>query len=208
MKKKAKNSITPKLEFELLEKGYRNIVGIDEVGRGAWAGPMTLCGYSFSADTIIIPGINDSKKLSKSKREFFSNKLELDNYKIVDIPPQLIDKEGLSSTIVTAINVIIDHFKSAESFFLIDGYFPEDFGKNTTQIKKGDEKHYSIACASVLAKCSRDDYLSSLALEFPGYGFETNAGYGTKEHRAALESYGVTEIHRKSYKPIQKLTDE
>jgi len=196
---------TNNLEGKLLSSTkYSQIVGIDEAGRGAWAGPVSVGYYIYTKDTIINPIITDSKLLSHKKRQDILAKYNTASYNVLFGSPTLIDKLGIGKTIEKLILDIVKMFDN-NTFFLIDGQFSKNLGPNTLQINKGDVKHYSIAAASIGAKELRDEIMVDYGKKYPNYGFENHVGYGTKAHQEALQKYGVLDIHRKSYKPIAKL---
>ena len=208
MKNLNKNIPDVSLELALLQKGYKRIIGIDEAGRGAWAGPVSIGAYIFKIDTTIIEGVKDSKLLTPGKREFLFQKLFNIENSIIELGEvETINKKGIGRTIVDVISSIIQKKQNETTFFLIDGIFSKNFGKNTKQIIKGDQLHYSISCASVLAKVFRDRILTELSKEYKGYLFEKHKGYGTKAHQEALQIYGISKIHRLNYKPIIKLAN-
>ncbi|MHB8362909.1 MAG: ribonuclease HII [Patescibacteria group bacterium] len=185
------------LEQDLLLK-YPNIIGIDEVGRGPLAGPVVIAGYKLLYNTKINPGVNDSKKLSKVKRETLNNFLkEEGHYYISIISNDYIDEFGISSAIVKGINEIIINLKP--KYTLIDGYFKEKFNTDYSMVVKGDQTHYSIASASIIAKVKRDEIMDEYSRIYPNYEFEKHVGYGTKKHIELIRSNGICEIHRKSF---------
>ncbi len=197
--------LKPHFEIDLLsdkENNYRRIIGIDEVGRGSWAGPVAIGVYFYDLESEFVSGITDSKKLSIKKRESAYRLLSKHNYSVKIGSVQMIDKYGIGKTIEKLILQTVNLFNDGETFFLIDGTFRQDFGIHSRKIIKGDLNHYSIAAASILAKVERDNMMKELSNKFTGYGFERNKGYGTKFHRDALKSLGITEIHRKSFKSI------
>ncbi|MHB8443216.1 MAG: ribonuclease HII [Patescibacteria group bacterium] len=185
------------LEQDLLLK-YPNIIGIDEVGRGPLAGPVIMAGYKLLYNTKINPGVNDSKKLSKVKREVLNNFLKKEgSYYISIISNDYIDEFGISSAIVKGINEIIINLNPR--YTLIDGYFKEKFDTDYSMVVKGDQTHYSIASASIIAKVKRDEIMDEYSRIYPNYEFEKNVGYGTKKHIELIRSNGICAIHRKSF---------
>ena len=185
------------LEQDLLLK-YPNIIGIDEVGRGPLAGPVIMAGYKLLYNTKINPGVNDSKKLSKVKREVLNNFLKKEgSYYISIISNDYIDEFGISSAIVKGINEIIINLNPR--YTLIDGYFKEKFDTDYSMVVKGDQNHYSIASASIIAKVKRDEIMDEYSRIYPNYEFEKNVGYGTKKHIELIRSNGICAIHRKSF---------
>ncbi|MDQ6985016.1 MAG: ribonuclease HII [Candidatus Dojkabacteria bacterium] len=196
-------------ETRILAEGkYKRIIGIDEVGRGCWAGPVTVTAFIYSSDSGHVDNVTDSKKISLKKREEVYEKLSLNNYQTLYGDIDLIDSVGIGKSVIKLIEDLCKLLNTPDTLFLIDGRFSEDFGKNTIQVIKGDLKYYSIAAASIIAKVERDRLMNELSLKFPGYGLEAHKGYGTKKHIDALKSLGVTEIHRKSYKPIKNFLNE
>jgi len=196
------------LELKLLARGFSTVVGIDEAGRGAWAGPVSIGYYAVDQTTYYLPGITDSKKLSIKKRDEFFQQLFPATSQVLFVSPDKIDQLGISRVIELAILEIMQRFDNEKTFFIIDGQFSRNLGCNTMKIIQGDVKHYAIAAASIIAKVSRDVLMKKLAQDYPGYGLENHVGYGTKAHQLALESLGVLSIHRKSYRPIQLLLNQ
>lgn len=194
------------LELELLSQGYNKIVGIDEVGRGCFAGPVYVCGYVYRIDSKVLDGVNDSKLISAKKRLRFYQELTKDDFVVKSLSAKDIDTTGIGMAVTNLIQDIVKGFDD-KTFFLIDGLFKENFSKNSKQVTKGDSTHYSISCASIIAKVQRDEYMQTIASKYPEYGFEKNVGYGTAIHRHAIEKYGITPIHRKSFKPMKVYTD-
>lgn len=188
---------------------YAWYIGIDEVGRGPLAGPVTLCAVAFRKRTIdIFNGVKDSKQLTEKKRGEWLKKIENEKQKgniIYSLSSQnnkLIDHKGISLVIKDAIKNCLDELKlnPQESFVLLDGSLraPEQYIYQETIIK-GDEKEQIIGVASVIAKVNRDAFMCARALQYPEYGFERHKGYGTKSHYEAIIKHGLCEIHRRSY---------
>lgn len=196
----------------------KNIIGIDEVGRGPLAGPVTIgivsCDiktYSLLKRNKNLPAIGkDSKKLSSLAREKYTKNLQsliqglpLDkmNFSIIHVSNRIIDKSGISFAIRKAIRTGLEKLKldPSKCKVLLDGGLkaPIDFKQKT--IIKGDEKEKIIAWASILAKVSRDKLMCNLSKKYPLYGLEKHKGYGTLEHKRAIKKHGLSEIHRKSF---------
>lgn len=206
---KQQNNPNTDLEFALLKKGYKYIYGIDEAGRGSWAGPVAVGAYRFDLNTKVLEGIKDSKLLIPQKRKILFNQLYSSENSIIEFGEvELINKIGIGNTITTLIQKIINETFSDDTFYIIDGIFSKEFVINSKKIIKGDLLHYSISCASILAKVKRDELMTELALEFPEYGFDLHKGYGTKKHQEALKNYGISKIHRINYKPIALFNNE
>lgn len=195
------------LELELLSKGFKNIIGIDEVGRGAFAGPVVVGAYIYTKDSKVIPGATDSKKVSPKNRELISE-IILTKERIIRIGEvNQINDIGIGKTVEFLIQSILKDYSSNETFFLIDGNFPTISHKNSLQVLKGDSLHYSISCASIIAKVYRDKIMHNFDQIYPHYHFIKNVGYGTATHIDAIKSYGITPLHRLSFKPIANIAN-
>lgn len=199
--------LIPVLEKSLIQDGYTVVVGIDEAGRGAWAGPVAVGYYAYTVGIEEFKGINDSKKLSpKSRAEKYQDLLLHGG--VIYQEAERIDKLGIGVAITDAIFEIIYKFTQsygrANVFFLIDGHFAVEFPAKYSFITKGDSKHYSIAAASILAKHGRDSLMLDMHERYPDYSFDKHKGYGTALHKKALEILGpLKQIHRYSFSPIQ-----
>jgi len=194
--------LSNKKELELLTKGYDRIIGIDEVGRGCWAGPVYVCGFVYSPTTRYYKGVHDSKKLTVKDREKMFSKLYNNDHHLAIGGLEEINNLGIGKVVTNLINSIVEKYQSISTLFLIDGKFAKDFGINTRKIIKGDYNYYSIAAASIIAKVSRDKFMVGLSEEYQKYQFRINKGYGTKKHRELLASLGPSDFHRTSFKPI------
>ncbi len=198
---------TPDLTWE---QRYHGIVcGIDEAGRGPWAGPVVAAAVVL--DVMRVPeGIHDSKKLNAAKRETLFDAIMRDALYIgvgVASAAEIDDINILQATFL-AMQRAVDGLSVRPDVALVDGNRTPKLEVATIEtIVKGDSKSLSIAAASIIAKVTRDRVMRALAQEYPAYGFERHAGYGTKYHQDALRDYGVTSHHRKSYKPIRTLLD-
>ena len=192
-------------EKQLL-KTYSVIAGVDEVGRGPWAGPVTACAVVL--DPANIPdGLDDSKKLTAKRREFlFEQILTTADVSIAHVSVAEIDQINILQASLLAMEKAVSGLTKAADFALIDGNkTPKNLSCPSETIIKGDAKSSSIAAASIVAKVTRDRLMVALSQQFPGYGWETNAGYGTKAHQEGLKTLGVTAHHRHSFKPIHKM---
>ncbi|MCE9517769.1 ribonuclease HII [Candidatus Nomurabacteria bacterium] len=193
-----------------LPKDVTHIIGIDEVGRGPLAGPVTVgaCVIPVSMTRRQFAKIRDSKQLTHESRvKWHAYMLELQakkelNFVISSISPKQIDSKGLSWAIRTALEKSLYGLKMdpKKCLVLLDGGLkaPREFMYQKTIIK-GDEKELSISLASIAAKVTRDAYMTKLAKKYPVYGFEIHKGYGTKKHREAIRKYGVSDVHRRSF---------
>lgn len=201
MRKKQTNEY---LEKALLKSGYERIIGVDEVGRGCWAGPVVVSAFVFHSKSQTIPHVRDSKALTRKQRKELSSILIENEHALGEAEVGEVDELNILEATRLAIKRAIMQLDLRRSIVLIDGYFRDPFEFEYRCIKKGDTKHYSIAAASIIAKVYRDDIMQRYSEKYPDYGFESHVGYGTKQHRSALERYGICEIHRKSYKPVAK----
>ena len=190
-----------KLENETLlqSKGYKYIAGVDEVGRGPLCGPVVCAAVIMPLDDII-DGIDDSKKLSKKKREklFDLIKEKAIAYSICQIESDEIDKINILNATKKCMINAIEALNVKPDVVLIDAV-KLDTEYKTVSIIKGDLKSYSIGAASILAKVYRDRLMEDYSKIYPNYGFERNSGYGTKEHINAIKEYGPCQIHRKTF---------
>lgn len=185
------------------------IIGIDEAGRGPLAGPVSvgLVKVATDFDWALVPGVNDSKKLSEKKREgIFEIVTELANqgfieYSVKSVSAQSIDAKGITSAITRAIESGVKDLQLsfADCFIKLDGSLkaPAEFSQKT--IIGGDGKEPVIGLASIMAKVTRDRYMIQQAELYPQYGLAQHKGYGTKAHREAISQHGFSPIHRKSY---------
>jgi len=179
------------------------IAGVDEAGRGPLAGPV-VCAAVILDPKNIPTGLNDSKKLSETKREaLFSQILECASYGIGMAEPEEVDRINvLAATMIAMQRAVLD-LPVIPSAVLVDGNRAPDFGLPCETIIKGDAKSLSIAAASIIAKVTRDRIMKYAALRFAGYGFKGHKGYPTQAHRSFLTIKGACPIHRRSYAPVK-----
>lgn len=189
------------LENELRAEGYKIVAGVDEVGRGALAGPLTAGACVLPTDPRI-KGLNDSKQLSPEKREHIAERVREVALctSVSHIPAHEVDALGISAALRHAIQRAVDGLHLAADHIVIDG-MPLGIFETETAVIKGDSRVAAVAAASVLAKVTRDALMVQLAEEYPDYGFEINKGYGTPEHIAIIRSTGLTPEHRRSFSP-------
>lgn len=190
------------LEFEkeALAKGYKSVCGVDEAGRGPLAGPVCAAAVILPED-VIIDGVNDSKKLSEKKRESLFDVIREQalSYSIAYATVDEIEEINILNATMLAMRRAIDGLDIKADYAMIDGNKIPPIDIDAECIVKGDAKSMSIACASILAKVSRDRLLYKYAEEYPMYGFDKHKGYGTKVHREAILKYGPCPYHRKSF---------
>ncbi len=181
------------------------VAGIDEVGRGAWAGPLTLAAVVLPADRRIYK-LRDSKQLAPTAREHLAARIHERalGVGIGHASNEEIDRIGLSAAMTLAARRALDALASAPDVVLLDGHwdFLGDPDRTTETIVRGDARCASIAAASIVAKVTRDRLLVDAAPRYPAYGFASNKGYPSPDHIAALQDHGPCEIHRHSWAPI------
>ena len=186
---------------QFLSDSINYIAGVDEAGRGPLAGPVCVASVIMPLDIDkIIPDVNDSKKLSEKKREMLFDKIiELAlSYKIEMINEDTIDEINILNATKLGMKNSIENLDIKPDLVLIDAV-KLDIDYNTNPIIHGDALSYNIACASILAKVTRDRYIKEISNMYPEYNFAKNKGYGTKEHIEALKKYGACKIHRETY---------
>jgi ribonuclease HII len=190
----------------------KDIIGIDEVGRGPIAGPVAVgaftCSPSFFSTIEIDTPLRDSKKLTQKQREKWFEYLKDQkekgncNFAVSMVSSEWIDKVGIVRAIKKALEQSLRKLSLQPDacFVYLDGGLtaPEEYINQETIIK-GDELHPVISCASIVAKVSRDNLMSNYVAQYPEYGFENHVGYGTKEHYKAIKKYGITVLHRKTF---------
>ncbi len=191
-----------KLEYErrLLNEGYKYICGVDEVGRGPLAGPVVCAAVIMPLDKLV-EGVDDSKKIGKKKREIIAEKI-LDcavACRICRVEREIIDEINILQATRLCMKNAVEGLSVKPDFVLTDGNMTLDISLPQTSIIKGDAKSYTIGAASIVAKVYRDNIMKEYAALYPQYGFETNAGYGSRAHIEAIEKYGLTPIHRRSF---------
>ncbi len=192
-------------EKSLYARGIELIAGVDEVGRGPLAGPVV-------AAAVILPklckvkGLNDSKKIPKSKHEAIYNQVMKEAVAVgIGIKDNyVIDDVNIYEATKLAMIEAIEKLNPQPEHLLIDA-MNLDLPIEQTSIIKGDANSLSIAAASIAAKVTRDKMMADYEQEFPGYAFAKNAGYGTKEHLSGIDKFGVTPIHRRSFEPIKSI---
>ena len=200
-------------ENAMWNAGYGNVCGIDEVGRGCWAGPLVAGAVIFKAKTEVdvkeLAQINDSKKITPKKREQLAEFIIYfaKHWGIGSVSSKELDKIGLSKANELAMERAVQNLGNKPDFCLVDGNIIKE-SRNIGLFKniiKGDSKSISIAAASILAKVFRDKLMDSIHADYPEYGFRAHKGYGTSSHRKSIKKHGILPIHRKSFAPIKEL---
>lgn len=204
-------------ERQYFEQGYKHIFGLDEVGRGAWAGPIVVGAVCLPIDNkrlgSVLAGVRDSKQLSAHQREDLVETIKkmaiawgigsADHHEIdtlrINPATELAMKRALDDALSRA------DFDTPDALFLDSMLWPEMLHIPQVSIVEGDRRSLSIAAASILAKTHRDAVMHDFDAAYPHYGFAAHVGYGTAKHEAALKRHGPSAIHRKYYRPIQKI---
>jgi ribonuclease HII len=210
-------------ELRLVKQGYKYILGLDEAGRGPWAGPLVAacCGVS-NSDLYTLqerlaslrPIINDSKKMTSQNREKIYRMIIEDEFvvpvkyavSVIDVPE--LNQLGLAcaakKVLADAVNELVSKYRidKSEAYLLIDAFPVLGVAIDQSPIIKGDAKCITIALASIIAKVTRDEIMTGIDARWPEYGFGQHKGYGTKKHLKALKEYGICPAHRTGYKPI------
>ncbi len=187
-------------------RGFLHVAGVDEVGRGPLAGPVVAAAVIL--DPAQIPdGLNDSKKMTAKKRQALNDLLwEVADVSLGEATVAEIDQINILRASHLAMERAVAGLKQAPDHVLVDGnLIPRGLTLSSEAIVKGDSRSQSIAAASIVAKIRRDYVMWDLAQHYPGYGWETNAGYPTKAHVEALRNLGVTPHHRRSFKPVHNI---
>jgi len=194
-------------ERVLINQGYSKIAGVDEAGRGAWAGPI------FAAAVILNPkkmikGLNDSKKLTEKNRDKLAEEIKKNSlfFSIEYLDNFEIDDFGVGKSNFKVICKAVEYLDKSPDYLLIDKakIYNDHFSVPYEVIVKGDAKIFSISAASILAKTARDEYMLKISKKYPQYGFEIHKGYGTKLHQDRLAEFERCEIHRRSFQPISQ----
>lgn len=197
----------PDLHFEemALKGGFKHVAGADEAGRGPLAGPVVAAAVILDFQNIP-SGLNDSKKLTALRREVLFEAIMASSFvSIASSSARTIDVIDIRKASLEAMRKALALLQIKPDYALIDGKdVPPRLHCQGMAIVKGDARSLSIAAASIVAKVTRDRMMDHAGLTFPGYGFEKHAGYGTADHRAAIEALGPVSLHRMSFRPLRK----
>ena len=188
------------LESELYEQGYSQVCGVDEAGRGPLCGPVVAAACILPCG-LVIPGLNDSKKISEKKRDLLFDQIreQAIAYSVASASVEEINQLNILEATLLAMRRAIDGLSVKADFALIDGNVSRDFQIDAKAVISGDATSPSIAAASILAKVTRDRMCIELDREYPQYGIAKHKGYGTKVHMDALREYGPAPIHRTQF---------
>ena len=203
MKEKELERLTKikEIEKELYQKGFKNICGIDEAGRGPLAGPVVIAGVIMPQDSMI-EGVNDSKKVTEKRREKLYDLIldEAISYSVAIVGQDVIDEINILNATKQGVTQVVDELDIKPDLILVDALeHINTRGIPYEPIIKGDAKCYNIAAASIIAKVTRDRIMREWDEIYPQYGFISHKGYGTAKHIAAIKQYGLCPIHRKSF---------
>ncbi|HSH44506.1 MAG TPA: ribonuclease HII [Longimicrobiales bacterium] len=192
------------IERELWADGLELVAGVDEAGRGPLAGPVVAAAVIFRPE-VRVPGVTDSKVLSPEVREELVVEIRRRALAIGvgAATSREVDRLNILRASHLAMKRAIGRLDPLPEHVLVDGLPVPELGPGHTSVVGGDSKSYTIACASIVAKTVRDRIMRLLSCRYPGYGWETNAGYGTREHVTALDDLGPTPHHRRSFVPVQ-----
>jgi ribonuclease HII len=186
-------------DFAIEESMNGIVAGVDEAGRGPLAGPVVVAAIIIDKSAQKL-GINDSKKLTKLKREkIYETLIKNFEYRVAVIEPKVIDEINILQATMLGMREVILGLEGKYSSVIVDGNQLPIKAGNMRAVTGGDAKSLSIAAASIIAKVKRDMIMMELASEFPGYGWERNAGYGTREHITAIKTLGICKHHRLSF---------
>lgn len=208
-----KNSTPPRypdlcIEVELQQRGFTIIAGIDEAGRGSWAGPVAAAAVilpSANENTLTaLAGVRDSKQMTSRQRDLWVDKIKLFalGFGIGMVSAEEIDRIGLIPATYAAMRMAILALDKTPDHLLIDYLHLPEVSTPQTAVTHGDARCLSIAAASVLAKTARDTIMIDMDNRFPGFGFARNKGYGTREHQHCLQLLGPCDAHRRSFRPV------
>jgi ribonuclease HII len=205
--------LLPSLTYEkrLWGAGYRHVAGLDEAGRGSWAGPVVAAAVILPPDqpelAQYLSGVRDSKTLTATRREMLLEIIEQHAlaWGVGAVPPSEIDARGIVPTTRVAMSLALGILSPPADYLLIDHLSLPDQPLPQVSLPKGDARVLSIAAASIVAKVSRDRMMVDLNALYPGYGFGQHKGYGTPQHQAALARLGPCAVHRFSFAPLQRL---
>jgi ribonuclease HII len=202
----------PDLALERIawKEGFHTVCGVDEAGRGPWAGPVVAAAVVLDAERLspeLAVGLDDSKKLKPARRaELLGMLREVARIGVGSASVEEIDASNILAATLLAMGRAVDALgRPAPDLALVDGNRPPKLVCPARTVVKGDALSLSIAAASIVAKETRDAEMAELDRRFPGYGWAANAGYGTAQHKSALERLGPTPAHRKSFAPIRKM---
>ncbi|HWQ14830.1 MAG TPA: ribonuclease HII [Roseiflexaceae bacterium] len=199
---------TVEAELQLRAAGHQHVAGVDEVGRGCWAGPVVAAAVVLPAaalaDPGLLAGVDDSKQLTAAQREALAARIvaQAEAWAVGAAPAHVVDSHGILEATRLAMQVALLRLPRPPDALLIDALRLEGWPCPQTPLIHGDARCLSIAAASIVAKVARDRIMAALGRVHPEYGFESHKGYGTAAHQRALRAHGLTPQHRRTFRPI------
>ena len=191
------------VERAYFARGVHRVAGVDEAGRGPWAGPVIAAAVVVTPDSACLEGVNDSKQLSRRRREQLAAAIVSSlAFAVGGASVREVDRLNIRRATALAMHRALARLPAAADVIVVDGLAVPELGFAHEAMVDGDARCYAVACASILAKTVRDRVMRQLGGRYPDFGWEQNAGYGTAEHRAALERRGPTPHHRRSFTPV------
>lgn len=191
------------VERSWFARGSRSVAGLDEVGRGPWAGPVVAAAVLVEPGTVCLEGINDSKQVTPRRREELAAAIVSTlPYAVGAASTREIDRLNIRRATALAMRRALARLPRTADTVLVDGLPVPELGCAHEAMVGGDARSFAIACASIVAKTVRDRLMRLLAVRYPAYGWDHNCGYGTSDHQAAIERSGVTPHHRLSFTPV------
>ncbi|HVM43643.1 MAG TPA: ribonuclease HII [Gemmatimonadales bacterium] len=191
------------VEQSYFTRGLRSVAGVDEAGRGPWAGPVIAAAVVVTPDSTWLEGVDDSKQLTRRRREDLAAAIVSSlAYGVGGASVREVDRFNVRVAAALAMRRALARLRVAADVVVVDGLAMPELGRAHEAMVDGDARCFAVACASILAKTVRDRLMGRLALRYPEFGWDHNAGYGTADHRAALDRRGPTPHHRRSFTPV------
>ena len=191
------------VEQSYFTRGLRSVAGVDEAGRGPWAGPVIAAAVVVTPDSTWLEGVDDSKQLTRRRREDLAAAIVSSlAYGVGGASVREVDRFNVRVAAALAMRRALARLRVAVDVVVVDGLAMPELGRAHEAMVDGDARCFAVACASILAKTVRDRLMGRLALRYPDFGWDHNAGYGTADHRAALDRRGPTPHHRRSFTPV------
>jgi len=191
------------VEREYFARGLLRVAGVDEAGRGPWAGPVIAAAVLVTPQSPCLEGVNDSKQLTRRRREQLAAAIVSSlAYGVGGASVREVDRLNVRRAAALAMRRALARLPEAADLVVVDGPPLPELGLEHEAMVDGDARCYAVACASILAKTVRDRVMRLLGKRYPDFGWERNAGYGTPDHRAALDRRGPTPHHRRTFTPV------